>query len=50
MLVLLKDLYMFRVPAVPNIRSTILQLTVTGITYIKLDREVYGNAYFKGCP
>jgi hypothetical protein len=24
---------MFPVPAVPNIRSTILQLTVTGITY-----------------
>jgi hypothetical protein len=32
---------MFRVPAVPIIRSTILQLTVTGITYITLDREVF---------
>jgi hypothetical protein len=30
--VLFQDLYMFRVPAVPIIRSTILQLTVTGIT------------------
>jgi hypothetical protein len=38
-LVLLQDLYMFRVPAVPIIRSTIVQLTVTGITYITLDRE-----------
>jgi hypothetical protein len=34
-LVLLQDLYMFRLPAVPIIRSTILQLTVTAITYIK---------------
>jgi hypothetical protein len=49
-LVLLQDLYMFRVPAIPFIRSTILQLTVTGITYITLDREMYGNDHFKGCP
>jgi hypothetical protein len=34
---------MFRVPAVPIIRSTILQLTVIGITHITLEREVYGN-------
>jgi hypothetical protein len=31
-LVLLQDIYMFRVPAVPIIKSTALQLTVTGIT------------------
>jgi hypothetical protein len=48
-LVLLQDLYMFRVPAVPIIRSTILQLTVTGITCITMDREVYGNVHFKSC-
>jgi hypothetical protein len=30
-LVLLQDFYMFRVPAVPIIRSTILQLTVTSM-------------------
>jgi hypothetical protein len=41
---------MFRVPAVPIIRSTILQLTVTGITYITLDCETYGNVHFKGIP
>jgi hypothetical protein len=41
---------MFRVPAVPIIRSTILQLAVTGITYITLDREMYGNVHFKDCP
>jgi hypothetical protein len=39
---------MFRVPAVPIIRSTILQLAVTGITYITLDREMYGNVHYKG--
>jgi hypothetical protein len=50
MLVLLQDLYMFQVPAVPIIRSTILQLAVTGTTYITLDREMYGNVHFKGCP
>jgi hypothetical protein len=33
-LLLLQDLYMFLVPAVPINRSTILQLTVTGITHI----------------
>jgi hypothetical protein len=33
MLVLLQDVYVFRVPAVPIIRSTILQLAVTGITW-----------------
>jgi hypothetical protein len=49
-LVLFQDLYMFRVPAVPIIRSTILQSTVAGITYIMLDREMYGNVHFKGCP
>jgi hypothetical protein len=49
-LVLFQDLYMFRIPAVPIIRSTILQLAVTGITYITLDREMYGNVHFKGCP
>jgi hypothetical protein len=45
-LVLLQDLYMFRVPAVPIIRSTILQLTATGMTYITLDREMYGKICF----
>jgi hypothetical protein len=49
-LVPLQDLYMFRVPAVPFIRSTILQLAVTGITYITLDREMYGNVHFNCCP
>jgi hypothetical protein len=44
-LVLVQDLYMFQVPAVPIIRSTELQLTVTGITYITLDREMYGNIH-----
>jgi hypothetical protein len=39
-LVLLQDLYMFRLPAVPIIRSTILQLTVTAITNITLDGEI----------
>jgi hypothetical protein len=34
---------MFRVPAVPIMGSTLLQLTVTGITYITLDREMYGQ-------
>jgi hypothetical protein len=46
---LLQDLYMFWVPALPIIRSTILQLTVIGITYITLDREAYGNVHFKCC-
>jgi hypothetical protein len=46
-LVLLQDLYMFRVPAVPIIRSTILQLAVTDITYITLEGEMYGNVHFK---
>jgi hypothetical protein len=36
---------MFRVPAVPIIRITILQLADTG-----LDREIYGSDHFKGCP
>ena len=45
-MVLLQDLYMFWVTAVPIIRSTILQLTVTGITYIKLDRGIYGSVQF----
>jgi hypothetical protein len=45
-----QDLCMFRVPAVPIIRSTILQLAVIGIAYITLDREIYGNVHFKGCP
>jgi hypothetical protein len=45
-LVLLKDLYMFRVPAVPIIRSTILQLAVTGMTYITLDGEMFGDVHF----
>jgi hypothetical protein len=49
-LVLLQDLYMFRVPAVPIIRSTVLQLAVTGITQITFDGEMYGNVHFKGCP
>jgi hypothetical protein len=35
-LVLFQDLYMFRVPAVPFIRSTILQLAVTGKTYCNI--------------
>jgi hypothetical protein len=35
-LVLLQDVYMFRVPAVPIIRSTVLQLAVTGITYCNI--------------
>jgi hypothetical protein len=34
MLVLLQDLYMFCVPAVLIISSTLLQLAVAGITYI----------------
>jgi hypothetical protein len=38
---------MFRVPVVPIIRSIVLQLTVTCITYITLEREVYGNVQFK---
>jgi hypothetical protein len=41
---------MLQLPAVPTIRSTILLLAVTGITYITLDREMYGNVHFKGCP
>jgi hypothetical protein len=41
---------MFRVPAVPIIRSTILQLAVISTTYITLDDEMYGNVHFKGCP
>jgi hypothetical protein len=41
---------MFRVPAVPIIRSTILQSAFTGITYITLQGEMYGNVHFKGCP
>jgi hypothetical protein len=41
---------MFPVPAVPIIRSTVLQLAFTGITYIMFDREMYGNVHFKGCP
>jgi hypothetical protein len=35
-LVLFQDLYMFWVPLVPIIRSTILQLAVTGITYCNI--------------
>jgi hypothetical protein len=27
-----------------------MQLAVTGITYITLDGEMYGNVHFKGCP
>jgi hypothetical protein len=34
--VLFQYLYMFRLPAVPIIRSTILQLIVTGITYCNI--------------
>jgi hypothetical protein len=45
-LVLFQDLYMFWVPAVPIIRSTILQLAVIGITYIVLDCEMYGIDHF----
>src|SRR5215510_7982591 len=37
------------VPTVPVISSTILQLAVTGITYIKLDRKMYGNVHLKCC-
>jgi hypothetical protein len=50
MLVLFQDLYMFRAPSLPFIRSTILQLAVIGITYIALDREMYGSVHFKVCP
>jgi hypothetical protein len=39
-LVLLQDFYTSRVPAVPIVRSTILHLAVTGITYITLDGEM----------
>jgi hypothetical protein len=46
-LVLLQDLYMFRLPAIPIIGSTILQLTVTGITYITLDGEMYVTSTLK---
>jgi hypothetical protein len=38
---------MCRVPAVPIIRNTVPQLAITGITYIRLDREMYGNVHFK---
>jgi hypothetical protein len=48
-LVLFQDLHMFRLPVVPIIRSSILQLADIGITYITLDREVYGNVHFNGC-
>jgi hypothetical protein len=41
---------MFRVPALPIIRSTIVQLTLTGKTYITLDGEMYGNVHFKVVP
>jgi hypothetical protein len=41
---------MFQVPTVPIIGSTILQLAVTGITYIMLGGEMYGNVHFKGFP
>jgi hypothetical protein len=27
-----------------------MQFAVTGITYITLDREMYGNVHFKGYP
>jgi hypothetical protein len=47
-LVLLQYIYMFRVPAVPIIRSTVLQLAVNGITHITLGREMYGNVHLKG--
>jgi hypothetical protein len=42
--------YMFRVPAVPIIRNTILQSAVIGVTYITLNRETYGKVHFKSCP
>jgi hypothetical protein len=39
------------VTAVPIIRSTILQLAVTGMIYVHtLDREMYGSNHFKSCP
>jgi hypothetical protein len=44
--VLLQDLCMYRVPAVPIIMSSVMQLTVTGTTYIALDHEVCGNVHF----
>jgi hypothetical protein len=46
-LVLFQGLYMFRVPAVPIIGSTILQLAVTGITYITLHLVGYSYTCFE---
>jgi hypothetical protein len=43
---LFQDHYMLRVPAVPIIRSTILQLAVIGITYA-MDREMCFSFNFK---